>query len=359
MADDFQEKTEQPTDRRRQQVREEGNVARSVDLNAASLMLATTACLYFLGAQFVLAQSDLLKRTLRGPAWDQLDANLVVRYFWETGGLLMGSLLPWALLLTGVSLLVNLGQVGFMFSADVISLKWERLNPLTGVQRIASVAGVVRLLGSLLKFSVLATVGGMFLWDRLPSLLRMSELELLPAMRQCGEALAQLGFQLALALLALALADYGFQYWKFERDIRMTRQELRQELREMDGDPLLRQRRREARRKLTNAQQLARVRDADVVLTNPTELAVALKYDPRTMAAPIVIAKGAGELAARIRALAVQHRIPIIEKKPLAQALYKSVKVGQPVPVDLYEALIEIMAYVFRLSGKAEKFLNP
>jgi flagellar biosynthetic protein FlhB len=172
---------------------------------------------------------------------------------------------------------------------------------------------------------------------------------------QIKSSASGLAFLLALALVCLAVLDYLFQRWKFEQELKMTKQEIREEMKQMEGDPHIRQRRREAHRKLAEARELHRVPDADVVITNPTEIAVALKYDPETMSAPAVLAKGMGPIAARIRQIAAQHGIPIIERKPLARALYRDVKVGHPIPVEMYEVFVEIMAYVYRITGRTLK----
>jgi flagellar biosynthetic protein FlhB len=152
--------------------------------------------------------------------------------------------------------------------------------------------------------------------------------------------------------VALALLDYGFQFWKYEQDLRMTKQEVREELKEMEGDPQIRMRRRDAHRKLAEARQLKDVPKADVIVTNPTEIAVAIQYDPAKMPAPVVVAKGMGEIAAQIRRIAAEHRIPILERKPLARALYRQVKVGGVIPADMYDVFVEILAYVYRVTGR-------
>ena len=184
---------------------------------------------------------------------------------------------------------------------------------------------------------------------RIPAFLNGVDVDTATFCHQLGGWLAALAFQMALGLVTLAGLDYGFQLWKFEHDIKMTKQEIRDEMRHMEGDPHIRQRRREAHRKLINARKVQQTKNADVVITNPTELAIAIKYDPNKMDAPVVLAKGKDLLAAQIRRVAAEHGIPIVEKKPLAQALYRMVKVGQAIPGDLYEGVAEILAYVYRL----------
>lgn len=352
MADEYGDKTELPTDRRRSEARQKGNVARSTDLNAAGIMLAAAAAMFFHGRSCTEALAQLLRSSLNAPAWTQLDRYLIYQQSWQTLELLAWSVLPMMLVVAGTSLAINLAQVGFLWAPEVLQPKFARLNPLEGAKRILSMQGIVRLGGSLGKLLVLTLIAVGFIHGRLPHFMRISSHDTLTLMFDLGRSIGSLAFLLAMALVALALLDYGFQWWKHEQDLRMTKQEVREEMKEMDGDPLIRQRRREAHRKLTLARDLHRVKEADVVITNPTEIAVALKYDPAKNLAPIVLAKGMGEIAARIRRIAAEHRIPIIERKPLARALYKSVKVGQAIPVEMYEVFVEIMAYVYRITGR-------
>lgn len=353
MADEFGEKTEQPTERRRQRAREQGNVARSVDLTNAGVMLAGVAALLFLGGGLAGALAELLRGSLSRPGWNRLDLPFLLVQIRGIATYLAASVLPFLLVSFMAAILVNLVQVGFLFAPEVVQPKLSRLNPWEGVKRIVSMRSVVKLLVSLGKLGVLTAVAAAWIVWQLPMFSALSAAEPAVIAVATGRSLAGLAGLLTLALLMLAALDYGFQKWKYERDLRMTRQEVREELKEMEGDPHIRQRRREAHRKLTLARELSAVKTADVVITNPTEIAVAIRYDPERMPAPTVVAKGMGEIAARIRQVAIEHRVPIIERKPLARALYRNVKVGQPVPVEMYAVLAEIMAYVYRLTGRA------
>lgn len=355
MAEDNGDKSEQPTDRRREETRERGNVARSVDLNAAASVMATAAVLHFMGGDIVSALVEVQKKFLAVPAWDHLDVPMLMGHLWSVGETLFRGVAPALATLFVTAVAINFLQVGFMITTESLQPNFGRLNPLEGAQRILSVAGLVRLAGSLLKLIVLCSVVIGFVSSRLPMFLRGMEISLGPFGTQTGNAMATLAFQIAMALAVLAVLDYGFHLWKFEQDLKMTKQEVRDEMRHMDGDPLIRQRRKEAHKKLVAAQQIQQVREADVVITNPTEIAVAIKYDSSKMAAPIVVAKGRDELATRIRRVAVESGVPIVEKKPLARALYRDVKIGHPVPTKFYEAVAEILAYVYRLSGKRVK----
>lgn len=357
MAEDLDtgDKTEQPTERRREEVRERGNVARSIDLNIAASVMAAAAILYFLGEGLARALVEILHKSLSASPWTVVDISLLAKQSWNLAGVLAGVLLPVAALVVVTAVAVNAVQVGFVMTTEPLSPHFERINPLAGARRVFSLQSTVRLAGSLLKLAVSCAIVFGFVAGRLPEFVRSIDLDTPAFCRQLGSWLVVLAFQLALGLVVLALLDYGFQLWKFEQDIKMTKQEVRDEMRHMEGDPHIRQRRRDAHRKLVNARQVQQTKNADVVITNPTEIAVAIKYDPAKMEAPVVLAKGKGTLAERIRKVAAENGIPIVEKKPLAQALYRMVKVGQAIPVDLYAGVAEILAYVYRLSKRRRR----
>jgi len=375
-GDEFGERTEQPTERRRQDARQKGNVTRSTDLNSAGLMLAAAAAIYMFGVSLPQAMAELLHSQLKGPAWRGIDAASTMKHFWVIVEFVAAVLLPLFLLMVAAALLFNTVQIGFLLAPESLQPKFSRLNPLEGVKRILSMRGLVKLGVSLTKLILLAAITAWVIASMLPHFLPIIDVKWMSdvaslsgdAFRNTGlakiillaikDSLTSLAFQLALTLIVLALLDFAFQKWKHEQDLRMTKQEIREELKNMDGDPLTRQRRRDAHRKLAQARELRQVREADVVITNPTEIAIALKYDPDQMPAPTVVAKGMGPIAARIRQIAAENGIPIIERKPLAQALYRTIKVGQTIPVEMYEVFIEIMAYIYRLTGRTHPNLT-
>jgi flagellar biosynthetic protein FlhB len=357
MAEDLEhgDKTELPTDRRREEIRERGNVARSVDLNVAVSVLVAAGVLYFFGGDVALSLKEILRRSLSAEPWLDLDQGRLSTELWGLARVIAGALLPGLAVVVVVAVLVNALQVGFLVTTEPLVPNFERLNPLAGARRLLSLQSTVRLAGSLFKLVVCAAIVVGFVTGHLPEFLRTLDADTATFCRQTGSWLVAISFQLALGLVVLAGLDYGFQLWKFEQDIKMTKQEIRDELRHMEGDPHIRHRRREAHRKLVNARHVQQTKNADVVITNPTEIAVAIKYDAQKMDAPVVLAKGKGPLAARIRRMALENAIPIVEKKPLAQALYRMVKVGHPIPVELYEGVAEILAYVYRLTKKQIK----
>lgn len=357
-TDEFGERTEQPTERRRTQARERGNVPRSVDLTAAGLMLGAATAFYLLAVPLCRTLANLTASALRtadpGPFGPFEAANRMRHVLQAVAPNLLAVMLAMML----AAFVWNFVQVGLLVAPEALQPQWTRLNPLAGFRRIVSMSALARLGVSLAKLAVVIAIAAWSVGAALPSLVQLTGLDPATTLVYLETAIVKLAFQLAAALVFLALADYLFQRWRFERDLRMTKQEIREELKEMEGDPLMRQRRREAHRKVAQARELGQVKTADVIITNPTEIAIAVKYDPERMPAPIIVAKGMGTIAASIRRIAAEHRIPIIERKELARSLYRTVKVGQAIPVEMYQVFVEIMAYVYRLTGRTPESLS-
>jgi flagellar biosynthesis protein FlhB len=352
VAEQSGEKSQEATDYRRQQAREHGQVARSQDVSSAALMLGAMVALLWLGGSVVTAMGLLVHRYLGGDAWIEMDVATVSHEFSAVMLGLAPSLLPLVLVMLAVAVFTNLAQVGLLFLPDKIMPDLSRLDPLAGFSRVFSLPSVMRLLFGLIKVGLVAAVAYACLAGEMDDILALVGLDLEQIAFFLSESLLWTGIKIAFALLVLALLDYGYQWWRQEQDLRMTTQEVRDEMKNLQGDPQIIARRRAAQRQLVLNRVNASVPKADVVITNPTELAIAIQYEPDKMAAPIVVAKGAGVLAARIRRLALENGVPIIEKKPLAQLLYKEVEINHPVPAQMYAAVAEVLAYVYQLKGK-------
>jgi flagellar biosynthetic protein FlhB len=268
------------------------------------------------------------------------------------GYMTFSSMAPFVLGLFIVALIVGIGQVGFLLSGEAVTPKFSRINPLSGVKNLIGMRGGVRLVMSLAKVGVIAAVAFFIIASDLPMILSMIEMDLRPAMIGAWQLLFWLGVKLALLLFVLAVLDYAYQRWQREQDMKMTKEQVKQEMKQMDGDPLVKQRRTRVARQLAMQRIGQAVPKADVIVTNPTHYAVALQYDSETMVAPKVIAKGADFMALRIRQLAMINEVPLVERKALARALYAGVEVGQEIPPQHFAAVAEILAYVYRLSGK-------
>lgn len=346
------DKSQEPTQHRRQQAREEGQVARSQDLGSAVLLLLGLMCLLMLGGGLIQFMESFTRHQLGDGAWLSADLNFFLDVWHTTLSSVTRVVLPiFGVLMLG-AIGVNLAQVGFLFLPEKLAFDISRLDPIQGMQRLVSLTNAVKLAFGIFKILVIAAVAYASLYQQRDTILNMTGMDL----RQVGlfmiEVLIWTSIKIGAALLVLALLDYAFQRWKYEQDLKMTAQEVREEMKNLEGNPEIIARRRQVQRQLALNRISSAVPKADVVITNPTELAVAVQYEPETMAAPIVVAKGAGIIAQRIRRLALEHGIPIVEKKPLAQALYRDVDLNHPIPEDRYAAVAEVLAYVYQLKGK-------
>jgi flagellar biosynthetic protein FlhB len=347
--DDGGDRTEAPTPRRLQEARDEGRIPRSVDLTAAVALMAAVILLKILGDGLF---GGLLQIT--GDLGEPLDvaggdlAAVVLRVALATAR----GLLPFLGLLLLATALGAVVQSGLSPSLKPLEPKLEKLNPAAGVRRLFSLDSATRAGQGVFKITLVALVAYVTITGELDTVLNAGLLEPAGIVQMSAALLYKLALRLGLTLLVLALLDYWYQRWNWWRRLKMTKQEVRDELKRMEGDPQMRQRRRQLQMRLALQRVGIDVPKADVVVTNPTEYAVALKYDEATMTAPRVMAKGKDLLAARIRQVAQQHRIPIVQRPPLARALYAAVEVGKEVPPAYYRAVAEVLAYVYRITGK-------
>jgi flagellar biosynthetic protein FlhB len=352
MPEQHGDKSQEATPHRRQKARLEGHVAKSQDLGSAVLLLVGMLALLMAGGALIGFVGVYAARHLGGEAWLSADLDFAMAQWNATLTGLARYVLPIFGLMVLAAIAVNVAQVGFLFLPAKLAPDVSRLSLLKGFGRLFSVANAARLAFGIFKILVIAAVAFVSLYSERETILGLTALETPQIATYVLEILVWTTVKIGVVLLVLALLDYGFQRWKHEQDLRMTPQEVREEMKNLEGDPQVMARRRAVQRQLALNRLSTAVPKADVVITNPTELAVAIQYEPETMAAPIVVAKGAGLLAERIRKLALEHDIPIVEKKPLAQALYREVEVSQPIPHDKYAAVAEVLAYVYQLQGK-------
>jgi flagellar biosynthetic protein FlhB len=352
MPEDFaQSRTEPPTQRRREESRQQGQVAFSAELSNGLLLLAGVAALWFGGRKLVGGLVEILRAgllDLRVTDWGVEQVQLLLLGLMRQSGEVLGLFLA---LLFVVGLGVGLIQAGVHFSWEPLVPQWERLSPASGWARIFSAAAAVRGLMSLAKVAVVAALAAWLLRGRGAQIAALGQSRVGDVGLVAWDIAIRLALAIAAALVVIGLADYAFQRWRHEQSLYMTRQELKEELKREEGDPLMRARIRRLQREAARKRMMEQVPQATVVITNPTRLAIALRYEQGTMAAPRVIAKGAGFVAERIVALARQHAVPVVERRPLAQALYRAVQVDQDIPAALYYAVAEVLAYVYRLRG--------
>lgn len=340
------------TARRRQEARRRGQVFRSLELTSALILAGGLLALQFFGSYTWSRVSGLFHLALGDWARREITAAQALELGMASGRAFVAGVLPVLLSLLVVGLAVNVAQVGPVLSVEPLSPRLSRINPAEGFKRIFSRRAAFELGKSLLKVALVAAVTYGAFRRAVQGVVALTGAEVGPLAAAVGRYALAMSWQAALALVAVAAVDYLYQRHEYEQSLKMTRQELKEELREAEGDPQLRARIRRRQRELAAMRMLQEVRRADVVITNPTHYAVALRYDPATMAAPVCCAKGKGHMAVRIREVARQHGVTWVEDRFLARSLYQSVDVGEAVPEALYEAVAEVLAFVWRLRNR-------
>jgi flagellar biosynthesis protein FlhB len=358
MAEELGERTELPTGRRRSEARQEGRVAKSTDLAASIDLIGGVAVLAILGSFGVTGLAVLLRRTLEGQTpGSPVSIDSIKPMAIQAAIDAAYVALPALVIMFLVGALSHYIQVGWFITLEPLKPNFSRLNPVGGLGKFVSLRNLVKTGVSCIKLLIIGIVAAAIIRKHLPAIVALPRLDAAPALYK----ILLLGFELAAWLLLLTLligiADFMYQRWQHTRDLRMTRQEVKDERRSVDGDPDVKSRRFRMARDIAMQRLSHSVPKADVIVTNPTHFSVALKYDQSSMRAPRVIAKGADEMAFRIRQLAAQHSIPLVERPPLARGLYWSARVGQEIKPEFYEAVAEVLAYVYRLKqpgGQAE-----
>ena len=347
MADAGQ-KTEKPTRQRQQKARKEGQFPVSREMVSAVHFLAFVWILLAWSQQFLASSRELTKKLLRAAFYVQVDSHSVVELYRAVLSALIVPLLVGGAILTGLFLAAQLASTKLGISAHKLAPDWKRLNPVSKLQNILS-----QNLSSLFQALLLLPVLGIAVYAigraALPDLLRLSSSAVGTGTAVMAHAIAQLLWRSAWVLFAIGVLDYVRQYRRHNANLRMSKQEIREEMKQTDGNPEIKNRVRRIQRDFARRNMMKEVSKASAVVVNPTHYSVALRYDMDAMAAPKVVAKGQNYLALRIRQIAVDNNVPIVENQPLAQALYKSADVGQEIPVHLYRAVAEVLAYIYRL----------
>ncbi len=352
MAEQSGEKSQEATPHRKEQAREQGQVAYSQDLGSAGLLIVGMLLLRSYGEEVVRVTGTFMRYQLSTVGPLSADSTNIIAQSQTLVQTLGSTLLPIVGLLALAGVLSSVFQVGFLFVPERLTPDIKRLNPISGLSRILSLTGAMKLGFGMFKVAIVSVVAASVLYLHYEEVVYASTF----SVRELAPFMINLALTTALwvgiALFTLALFDFAYQKWKHNQDLMMTRQEIVDEMKNMQGDPQVIARRRAVQRQMALNRMGDKVPQADVVVTNPTELAIAIQYKHEEMAAPIVLAKGAGVLAQRIRRLALEHNIPVVERKPLAQLLYKEVEPGHPIPDDSYAAVAEVLAYVYQLQGK-------
>jgi flagellar biosynthetic protein FlhB len=346
------ERTEPASPRRLEQAREEGNIARSPELSAFAVVVAALGALWFQGDAVLSGLKRLTARglsldstTLREPA-----AMMTQLYELTTDALVISA--PLLVVTVIAALVAPLAIGGWSFVPTAALPKFSRINPVSGFARLFSVRGLTELGKALLKAGLIGGVAALVLWRAKDSMLALAGQPFETALASTGTLVMVSVLSIAAVMSAIAAVDVPLQLWQYARNLRMTREDVKREAKETEGDPHVKAAVRAQQRAAARKRMMAEIPKADVVVTNPTHYAVALRYE-QSMRAPVVVAKGADLLAARIRGIAEMHRVPILEAAPLARALYAHTELGEHIPEKLYSAVAEVLAYVFQLRSGA------
>ena len=345
------DKTEEPTSKRRNDARKKGQVAKSQELNTAFVLLAGFLVLKVFWEYMYSNVADYSAYVFSHAHEKGTGVEDVMNIFLDVVNVLVTTAFPVMIGVLIFALAVNLYQVGFMVSTERLEPKLSNLNPISGFGRLFSKRSLVELVKSLFKIIVIGFFLYLYLKDEIPFMPYFIYYDLPHSLAEIADKIFVMSFQVIAVIMVLAAADYAYQRWQMTQDLMMTKQEVKDEYKQMEGDPQIKGKIRQKQRQMAMARMMQEVPKADVIVTNPTHLAIALLYQ-KGMVAPKIVAKGQDLVAEKIKSIARENRIPIVENKPLARALYSAVEIGDFVPHDLYQAVAEVLAYVYRLKKK-------
>lgn len=346
------EKTEKATPKKRQDARKKGQVAKSQDLNTAIVLLAVFLYLMFFGKTIAERLLGVLRHALQNYMFMELTPKNIESILMEILAELVIFLGPVMLVAMIAGVAANYAQVGFMFSAEAIQMKLEKINPISGFKRIFSMRAIVEMLKSILKITFVGVIAFSVLWLRMEEVLLLANKSVGAAIATIAGLTLQMGLFASGALLFLSLLDYLYQKYDFEKSIRMSKQDLKDEYKNIEGDPLIKSKIKQKQREMAMRRMMQEVPKADVVITNPTHFAIALKYDEQKADAPVVVAKGVDFIAQKIKLIARENEVMTVENRPLARALYSQAEIGDAVPEEFFKAVAEILAYVYQTKNK-------
>lgn len=356
MADEsFQERTEQPTPKRIKEAREKGQVARSTELSSVTVMLAAAASLIALGPLMSSESREMFVWIFtNAPSFD-LNAASVPGFLLQVSWMFVKMTAPVIIVLTITALAISYLQVGSLFSMQALEPKFDKLNIVNGIKNLVSAKSMMVAVRDVIKMVIIVVIAYYAVKKEVPVMVGFTDMAVSDIASAMTSITIKISFKILIALAVIALLDFVYQKWIYTKGLRMSFQDIKEELKQTEGNPQIKGRIRAIQRDQARKRMMQDVPKADVVITNPTHIAVALKYDTDTMEAPTVLAKGERLIAEAIKKLAAESGVPIVENKPLARALFKTVEVGMQIPGDLYKAVAEILAYVYSLNGKAKR----
>ena len=345
-----QEKTEVPTEKKRRESREEGQVAFSKELSSAALLAGIVLTLVATSPIILDAMRQLMSQIFRDLAQrKELSIDSIFTLSGEILSIILPAFAPFAAVIIFVGIFASVLQVGVLITFKAIAPKFNKISPLTGLKRLFSSQSLADFLKSMAKLIIVGFVGYLTYIDKITELNGLSVSTPESILIYNFTVVAEVAGKIVLALVAIAIFDYFYQRWHHEQQLMMTKQEVKDETKQTEGDPQLKARIRQIQREMSNARMMQEVPKADAVIVNPTHFSVAILYDRDVMSAPEVIAKGADHLALRMRTVARENNVPILERPELARDLYANVEIGDDIPERFYKAIAEILAFVYRL----------
>ncbi len=349
MSDEAGEKTEEPSQHKIDEARKKGDVASSKEINSVLILTGTFSVLIFSSLFMFEIISEYLEWVYGLDVTRAYTPEIAKEILSRTVIVVLKSVAPVFLTSAALGIIAQVMQIGILYSPEVLTLKWDRLNPLAGLKRIFSKKALAEVVKGVFKFSIVLSVTYFIIGDNLNTFNGLLHTEVQEAF-SFGKVFA---FKLALSILlglgVVATLDFFWEKYSYKEKLRMTKQQVKEESKERDGNPEVKQKIRSIQREMAQKRMMNDIKTADVIITNPTHISIAIKYDGETMVAPAIVGKGKEHLALRIREIAKEHNIPIVENVPLARALHKTVKVGHGVPRSLYKAVAEILAFVYKM----------
>ena len=346
---DAQERTEQATPKRLEDARRKGQIPRSRELSAAAVTLVGGAALYMLGGQITGQMAEMMRRGLALSRDEATDSTFMLPALSNAAADGLWLSMPVLGLITLAAIIAPLALGGWSFAGQAMMPQFSRLNPLEGIKRMFAMRSLVELAKAMAKFGVVAVIATIVLWNDAPALMGLGREPLQQAIGHAIQLSGKALLVISAGLLIIAGIDVPYQLWQYAKQMRMSREEIREEYTESEGSPEVKGRIRQLQQEVARRRMMQEVPKADVIVTNPTHFAVALKYDEKRMRAPIVVAKGVDVIAARIREVAGENAVPVFEAPPLARVLYRNVDIGDEIPATLYVAVAQILTYVFQL----------
>lgn len=347
-------KTEKATPKRRKEAREKGQVLQSKEISTAIVLISVFIAVRVFGKNIYSLLSEYTKKVLTEyPKIEDLYMpDIIVRVFID--GVLVFLNATWPILAIAflTSLFVGYAQVGFIFTLETLKPKFDKINPISGFKRLFSMRGVVELLKSVLKIAIIGYVSYSYINSKAAAVISLMNMELFQIASFIAITSLDLAIRICVVLIILGAFDYLYQWWEYEKNLKMSKQELKEEYKQTEGNPEIKSKIKQKQRQMSMRRMIQEVPKADVIITNPTHFACALKYDAEESPAPMLIAKGQDYIALRIKEVAKENKVEIVENKQLARTIFDTVEIGQAIPQELYQAVAEVLAFVYSLKGK-------